>query len=301
MTAIVNNARFSSNRRGNFQCSFSLILIPAYFTPPQCEWQLLPPMWMGALNFVFFFFFFFTPWNLMWQSRSRARVVTEAHNKGGGVSFLRGAGRGLQKKKKKRGSRIKMRMTFAISGGLLYASHWCAFSQSEPARGQICIANWQRTGPFHKWTGGPGARFPHTPHPPSIPPPRQTPNPPTPPPRPKKKKKPLLAQVAPIVATVEAAQRSPRLTPQSRHTQWGLCSSSKAWGGSGSRGGDRQLWQAVSKGVVCAVLLVSPLTLNCMFVCLFSPQLCHLKALLCARCIQSYHYVRRYGAWMWLV
>lgn len=54
-------------------------------------------------------------------------------------------------------------------------------------------------------------------------------------------KKPLLAQVAPIVATAEAAQRSPRLTPQSRHTQWGLCSSSKAWGGSGSRGGDRQL------------------------------------------------------------
>ena len=109
MTAIVNNARFSSNRRGNFQCSFSLILIPAYFTPPQCEWQLLPPMWMGALNFVFFFFsfFFFTPWNLMWQSRSRARVVTEAHNKGGGVSFLRGAGRGLQKKKKKGGQESK--------------------------------------------------------------------------------------------------------------------------------------------------------------------------------------------------
>lgn len=50
-------------------------------------------------------------------------------------------------------------------------------------------------------------------------------------------KKPLLAQVAPIVATAEAAQRS----PQSRHPQWGLCSSSKAWGGSGSRGGDQQL------------------------------------------------------------
>lgn len=55
------------------------------------------------------------------------------------------------------------------------------------------------------------------------------------------RKKPMLAQVAPIVATAEAAQRSPRLTPQSRHTQWGLCSSSKAWGGSGSRGGDQQL------------------------------------------------------------
>lgn len=207
-------------------------------------------------------FLFFPPWNLMWQSSSRAQVVTEAHNKGGGFFFSKRSRSRFAKKK--RGSRIKMRMTFAISGGLLYASHWCAFSQSEPARGRICIANWQRTGPFHKWTGGPGAWFPHTPHPSFIPPPRQTPNPP--PSRPKKK--PLLAQVAPIVATAEAAQRSPRLTPQSRHTQWGLCSSSKAWGGSGSRGGDRQLWQAVSKGVVCAVLLVSPLNAK-LHVCLF--------------------------------
>lgn len=173
MTAIVNNARFSSNSGGNFQCSFSLILIPAYFTPPQCEWQLLPPMWKGALNFVFFLF---PPWNLMWQSSSRARVVTEAHNKGGGFFFSKRS-RSRFAKKKKRGSRIKMRMTFAISGGLLYASHWCAFSQSEPARGRICIANWQRTGPFHKWTGGPGAWFPHTPHPSFIPPPDKRPTP----------------------------------------------------------------------------------------------------------------------------
>lgn len=97
MTAIVNNARFSSNRGGNFQCSFSLILIPAYFTPPQCEWQLLPPMWKGALNFVFFFF---PPWNLMWQSSSRARVVTEAHNKGGGFFFSKRSRSRFAKKKK---------------------------------------------------------------------------------------------------------------------------------------------------------------------------------------------------------
>lgn len=56
MTAIVNNTCFSSNRGGNFQCFFSLILILTYFTPSQYEWQLLPPMWKGALNFVFFSF-----------------------------------------------------------------------------------------------------------------------------------------------------------------------------------------------------------------------------------------------------
>ncbi len=38
--------------------------------------------------------FLFSPWNLMWQSRSRARIVTEAHNKGGGCFFFfEGAGR----------------------------------------------------------------------------------------------------------------------------------------------------------------------------------------------------------------
>lgn len=56
----------------------------------------------------------------------------------------------------KKGSRIKMGMTFAISGGQLCASHSRSFSQSEPPRGEICIANWQSTGPFHKWTGGSG-------------------------------------------------------------------------------------------------------------------------------------------------
>lgn len=56
----------------------------------------------------------------MWRSRSRVQVVTEAHNKGGGFFFFGGEGRVSGKK---RGSRIKMGMTFAISGGLLCASH----------------------------------------------------------------------------------------------------------------------------------------------------------------------------------
>lgn len=65
----------------------------------------------------------------------------------------------LEKEKavwEKRGSRIRMGMTFAISGGRLCASLSRSFSQSEPPRGEICIANWQSTGPFHKWTGGSG-------------------------------------------------------------------------------------------------------------------------------------------------
>lgn len=57
----------------------------------------------------------------MWRSRSRVRGVTEAHNKGGGIFGEEKAEFGI--KKRGGGSRIKMGMTFAISGGLLYASH----------------------------------------------------------------------------------------------------------------------------------------------------------------------------------
>lgn len=84
MTAIVNNARFSSNRGGNFQCSFLSFLSWRISHHLNVNDNYCPPVWMGALNFVFFF----SPWNLMCRSRSRVQVVTEAHNKGGGVFFL---------------------------------------------------------------------------------------------------------------------------------------------------------------------------------------------------------------------
>lgn len=48
-----------------------------------------------------------------------------------------------------------MGLTFAISRGLLCQPLMC-FSQCWALQGQICIANWPCTGPFHKWTGGPG-------------------------------------------------------------------------------------------------------------------------------------------------
>lgn len=83
------------------------------------------------------------------------------------------------------------------------------------------------------------ARFPHTPQS-VIPPPDGRPTPPP----------PGLPPLTPpqrdsIAVAVEAVWRRPGPTPLSGHTQWGLCSSSKAWGGCGSVGGDAQLWQAV--------------------------------------------------------
>lgn len=45
-------------------------------------------------------FLFFPPWNLMWQSSSRAQVVTEAHNKGGGFFFSKRSRSRFAKKKK---------------------------------------------------------------------------------------------------------------------------------------------------------------------------------------------------------
>lgn len=56
----------------------------------------------------------------MWQCRNRALVANEAHKKGVRWEvfpfFLARFG-------EKKGSRIKMGMTFAINGGLLCASH----------------------------------------------------------------------------------------------------------------------------------------------------------------------------------
>lgn len=52
--------------------------------------------------------------------------MTEAHNKGGGIFFREEKAEfGIKKKGGggEGGSRIKMGMTFAISRGLLYASH----------------------------------------------------------------------------------------------------------------------------------------------------------------------------------
>lgn len=203
-------------------------------------------------------FLFFPPWNLMWQSSSRARVVTEAHNKGGGFFFSKRSRSRFAKKKKgvknQNENDICHQRRPALCQPLMRLFPKWACKRTD----LHCklAAHW----PFSQVDRRAGGMVPT--HTPSVihSAPRQTPNPP--PSRPKKK--PLLAQVAPIVATAEAAQRS----PQSRHTQWGLCSSSKAWGGSGSRGGDQQLWQAVSKGVVCAVLLVSPLNAK-LHVCLF--------------------------------
>lgn len=233
-------------------------------------------------------FLFFPPWNLMWQSSSRAQVVTEAHNKGGGFFFSKRSRSRFAKKKKgvknQNENDICHQRRPALCQPLMRLfPKWACKRTNLHCK---LAAHW----PFSQVDRRAGGMVPT--HTPSVihSTPRQTPNPP--PSRPKKK--PLLAQVAPIVATAEAAQRSPRLTPQSRHTQWGLCSSSKAWGGSGSRGGDRQLWQAVSKGVVCAVLLVSPLNAK-LHVCLFVfPSALPSKKHFCvARCIQSYHYVRR--------
>lgn len=161
-----------TEQRREFPPLLSLILIRTYFTPSQCEWQLVPPpTWMGVLNFVFFF-----PSSESWRGGPEA-------DRGLG---LKGTIRGRAfffHSLERRGSRIKMRMTFAISGGLLCASHWCAFSQSEPANGGGDLhcklaAHW----PFSQVDRRARARFPHTSRPSFYP--GQTPKPPHSPPPP---------------------------------------------------------------------------------------------------------------------
>lgn len=170
MTAIVNNTCFSSNRGGNFQCFFSLILILTYFTPSQYEWQLLPPMWKGALNFVFFSFLLEA--NVAMQKQSTGcKWSTQKGGEVGSFPFF------LARFGEKKGSRIKMGMTFAINGGLLCASHWCTVPNVS-LEGWDLNCKFALCWPFSKVDRQARAWFPHTPYL-SFSPPQQTPIPPT--------------------------------------------------------------------------------------------------------------------------
>lgn len=122
MTAIVNNARFSSNRGQNFQCSFLSFL---YFTPSQCEWQLLPPHEWELWTFSFFFF------SLSSSGDPEAECgLWLKHTIMGGSFWKR-----RPSLEKKEGQESKWEWHLPSAEAPLHASHWCAFSQSEPARG----------------------------------------------------------------------------------------------------------------------------------------------------------------------
>lgn len=166
MTAIVNNARFSSNRGGNFQCSFLSFLSWRISHHLNVNDNYCPPVWMGALNFVFFF----SPWNLMWRSRSRVQVVTEAHNKGGGVFwggfFWRRRPSFGKKKgvKNQNGNDICHQRRPALCQPLMRLfPKWACEAGDLHCK---CAAH----RPFSQVDKRAGGRFPHTPHPSFRPP-----------------------------------------------------------------------------------------------------------------------------------
>lgn len=155
MTAIVNNARYSRNRGGNFQRSFLLFLAWHISHCLSVSDNYCPPTWKGTLNFLFFFFALL---NLMWLQRQSGDWDWSPLNGwrwSFSFFFFPGEGKGCLGKK---GSRIKMGMTFAISGGLLCASH----SRSEGGDLHCKLAErW----PLSQVDRRVGARFPHTTHP----------------------------------------------------------------------------------------------------------------------------------------
>lgn len=149
MTAIVNNARYSRNRGGNFQRSFLLFLAWHISHCLSVSDNYCPPTWKGTLNFPFFFFFCSfesnvaaeAEWGLGLKPPKWAEVV---------LFFLLFFF--LEKEKavwEKRGQESKWEWH-------LPSAEACFVPAIHAPGGEICIANWQSAGLFHKWTGGSG-------------------------------------------------------------------------------------------------------------------------------------------------
>lgn len=129
-------------------------------------WMTITDPDMNRSSELFLFFFFPPLWNLMWRSRRRVWVVTEAHNNGGRGFLFRGEGRVWKKKgvKNQNGNDICHQQRLASCQPLMRL-----FPKWACKRGDLhckLAAHW----PFLQVDRRAGAWFPHTPHP-SFPPP----------------------------------------------------------------------------------------------------------------------------------